>query len=418
MPRSWPYFAILHLLLTAAAGVLLRAAPYFQMTGIDYGNVLHAHSHTGVLGWGYVALFLLLANQFFPDSFQVQRHIRICFVLTQFVVIGMFIAFFLQGYALFSVIFSSLHGLLSYWFVFWFFKHSHHAFKKNKTKTNVPLAFACGALFALFISYFGPWSLGYLASNGLRDTPWFDLSVYFFLHFQYNGWFLFALVAVVYAVMDQQQIPYSLKRARFQFWIGIVSLFPAFLVSALWLNPGPLWQTIAFVAGCLQLTAALLLGVNVWHARHVLRLKWSTRSFLLLALAIAALLLKSVMEPISTISGLKELVFDTRSVVIGFLHLVLLGFMSFLCLALFLQKGWLNARSRIVRTGSVSFIVGFLLNELVLFLQGLMQWTGDTHLPYANALLFAAALLLLGGSGLFGASYIIDRQKDHLSHGI
>lgn len=120
------------------------------------------------------------------------------------------------------------------------------------------------------------------------------------------------------------------------------------------------------------------------------------------------------MEPLTAISGLNELVFDTRSVVIGFLHLVLLGFMSFLCLALFLQKGWLGSSHRNVRLGSALFIVGFLLNELVLFLQSLMQWTGSAPLP-AHSLLFVAALLLLGGSALLGAGYF-NRRKDRASH--
>lgn len=402
MERFGIRLTILYFFLVAALGTLLRSIPFFHLSSIDYNYVLHAHSHVAILGWGYLAMFLLFANQFFPNAFKTERHIRICFILTHLAIFGIFITFLLQGYGMFSNSFLALHGLLIYWFVFWFFRHSHRALKTSRNGTkNIPLVYANGALVALFISFFGPWSLGYLAASGLRDTPWFDLSVYFFLHFQYNGWFLFGLIAIVYAILVKLRIPFSRKLARLQFWFGFVSLFPAFLLYSLLLDPGHGWRAVAFLANCLQLVSVILFCVNMWRARSGLVEKWPRWSQVFLSLSVMALLLKTIMEILSAIPGLSELVFDTRSVVIGYLHLVLLGFMSFLVLALFLHKGWLEADGNVTRIAFTLFIIGFLLNELTLFLQGLMSWTSGLTLPYANALLFIAALMLLCGIGLF-----------------
>ncbi|MCF3942055.1 hypothetical protein [Oceanobacillus alkalisoli] len=95
-------------------------------------------------------------------------------------------------------------------------------------------------------------------------------------------------------------------------------------------------------------------------------------------------------------SGLAELVNSTRSVIIGYLHLTLLGFISIFILLQYQMQGIIQA-NRLYSTGFGIFFAGFMVNELYLFLQAFVQWTGFFTLPfYGEGLLIAAILLGIG----------------------
>lgn len=54
------------------------------------------------------------------------------------------------------------------------------------------------------------------------------------------------------------------------------------------------------------------------------------------------------------------------------------------------------------------FVIGFLLNELLLFLRSLVLWTDCFGIPLYSELLFVAAILLL-----FGVTMILLSVKQH-----
>ena len=65
-----------------------------------------------------------------------------------------------------------------------------------------------------------------------------------------------------------------------------------------------------------------------------------------LNLSLTALAVKMLLELGSAIPALEPLVFSTRSIVIGYLHLVLLGFVSCMILALAIHMQWLSVRGK------------------------------------------------------------------------
>ncbi len=48
----------------------------------------------------------------------------------------------------------------------------------------------------MVLSTLGVWSMAPLLANGLSGTEWYYWSIQFFLHFQFNGWFWFAALAL------------------------------------------------------------------------------------------------------------------------------------------------------------------------------------------------------------------------------
>src|SRR5699024_12092167 len=97
------------------------------------------------------------------------------------------------------------------------------------------------------------------------------------------------------------------------------------------------------------------------------------------------------------------LIFDTRPVIVGYLHLMLLGFISIFILTQYQITGLLDEQKNTVLYGLAIFIFGFVINELVLFIYGLAGWNG-WNIPFTNKLFFIASILLLIGILLIWSS--------------
>ncbi|MFH7014977.1 hypothetical protein [Flavobacterium sp. FlaQc-47] len=120
---------------------------------INYSFILHAHSHIAMLGWVYLIIYVLIVRFFIPKVKSSKPFYNRLFWLTEFSVIGMMIAFPIQGYALFSIVFSTMHILLSYVFCRIIWRDS----LKEKTEAQ-RLLFV--AILFMVLSTFGVWCLG------------------------------------------------------------------------------------------------------------------------------------------------------------------------------------------------------------------------------------------------------------------
>ena len=106
--------------------------------------------------------------------------------------------------------------------------------------------------------------------------------------------------------------------------------------------------------------------------------------------------LKSILEFGLLYEPLAKLVFETRSVIIGYLHLTFLGFISIFILTLYQIIGLLHESNKQVLYGIGIFIFGFIWNELVLFTLGLTEWLDKSYYFQNELLIGASALLLIG----------------------
>lgn len=89
--------------------------------------------------------------------------------------------------------------------------------------------------------------------------------------------------------------------------------------------------------------------------------------------------------------------------IIAYLHLVVLGFVTFMVLGFFIYQGLLTLRTGAARTGLLLFIAGVILNELLLLIQSLLQFSSLVWGAAGYYLLGAALIMSAGALSVSGA---------------
>lgn len=202
MKTGWVKFSLFYLLSIALLGSLMRLGFITGAFAENYKHILHAHSHIAFLGWVYPVLFLALTNNFLKPAAIEKGKYHLQFIITQFIIGGMFIAFLCQGYGVFSIILSTIFQLMTYWFTFRFLADLK---KEQGNNFSIPARFARVALWSLFISSFGTWGLAVINARGLGKTGLYNMAIYFYLHFQYNGWFSFSIISLFFCLIGKTQ---------------------------------------------------------------------------------------------------------------------------------------------------------------------------------------------------------------------
>lgn len=372
------------LVVVAALGALLRWQSVWPMAGVNYTHWLHAHSHTAFLGWVFNAFFALALHRFVAEE-DVRVFWRL-FGLMQVAVVGMLIAYPIQGYGAVSIVFSTLHMVCSVVFA-WRLWRRNRATPAARIHLRVALAF-------MIMSGLGPLTLGPLAALGMRDSPAYLLSIYFYLHCQYNGWFMFFLQALAWQEMPEDR---TADARRSALWLGAGAVL-TLVLSALWLHPPGWVYAVAAVGGAAQVIGCfyLLSGLRGFEE------KFSGAARGLVGLVVAAFLLKHALQAASAWPALETLV-NHRFMVIAFLHLVFLGVVTPSLLAWALRLGWLRD-SGWTRAGIGVFFTGAVVSELVL-VGAPLGWV----CPRLMETLLAATLAMLVGAVAVAAN--LKRKK-------
>ena len=124
----------------------------------------------------------------------------------------------------------------------------------------------------------------------------------------------------------------------------------------------------------------------------------------LLGLAAIALTIKLLLQLGSTIPSLSTLAFGFRPIVIGYLHLVLLGVIT-----LFLI-GFMFAANFIAINKKATAGAGIIINEVFLMTQGVGA-LDYINIPYINTALLVAAVIMFAGLLLLNISQQNKLQK-------
>ncbi len=142
---------------------------------------------------------------------------------------GMLIAFPLEGYAFWSISFSTLSIFVSYSFAIRYWKDLN----RLPVKTNSHYWFKAGLIFSV-LSSLGAFSLAFMMANKIVSEKWYLAAVYFFLHFQYNGWFFFAGMGLMISLIEK--VIHQTKPLTVTFWLFCLACGPAYFLSALWME--------------------------------------------------------------------------------------------------------------------------------------------------------------------------------------
>lgn len=397
--KTWFLVSFAYLVLVALMGTLLRLNFFYPLTGIPYDHLLHAHSHTGMLGWVYSVLFTGLLLVFHPQGFWERRY-KVLFWATQVANLGMLVTFLMQGYGAYSIAFSTLHILLSYAFILVFTKDTKALLKTYSVPEAYALKFVYAGLFYLFLSSFGPWGLAVIAANGLKDSNLYDQAIYFYLHFQYNGWFLLTLIGLFVNYLGGHT-SLSIQPLARAFHLLAWTMIPAYALSLLGFEVSCIILGIALVTALLQLAGGLSLGASFRFGRP----DNGGQPKVIQAIGIFVIgmfFLKWIFQAIGAVPLFHELSYQTREVVIGYLHLNMLGIVTAGLFYWGYQYRLLKLNTKIAKTGLWIFLTGFILSEILLFGQGLGSWGFQVGIPGFQQWAFGMHGLMLAGLGMMG----------------
>lgn len=406
MPRYLIHTAFFLFIVTALSGMWMRLYPLLSNPMISYDNVLHGHSHLAILGWAFLGVFVTFLAILWPQI-KNKRHAIILTLAIFTASILMFLAFLYEGYAMYSIIMSTIHIFVEYWAIVYIYRQ----LKAQDHLPKVGKLFIHGSLIALFISTLGPFGLGYLGAMGLRETDLFDMAIYLYLHFQYNGWLFLFLIGLFILILQQKRINLQTTAFRSGFWIYLITLFPWSLSAISYAELSPLLDRLATIGLIGQWVGVLFILYGMVISWKPIQRRMANITSLTLLLTIVLLLFKSVMELGLISPSLASLVFNTRSVIIGYLHFTLLGFVSLFILTQLQMLKVIDTNRTLFSYGMIIFLCGWLMNELYLFIMGFMSWLGGPAIPfYTEGLLFASILLLIGISFIW-ISYMIKKRS-------
>ncbi|MCO5237643.1 MAG: hypothetical protein M9933_15390 [Chitinophagaceae bacterium] len=382
--RKWFLAGIVNLSLVALLGTVMRYKIAFDLPLFVQNNLLHAHSHFAFSGWISHILFTALAILISPFISRVRQKKYFWLIVANLVsAYGMLIAFSMQGYRAVSITFSTLSLLVGVSYAYVFIKDSRYLPRNDIAK---PWAIA-GLLFNV-ISVAGPFTLAYLMASKSNSREMTLASIHYFLHFQYNGWFFFGGMALITTLL-----PKKFLNLKWYFVLFTLTVIPTFFQSVLWIKL-PAWlRFVTAVATLVQLTAWLVLVARSWPLVHRCRSDRHSWMRLFLFTAATAMTLKLVLQALSMIPSLGQMLFDYRPIIIFYLHLVLLGVFSLFIIYYCFRTGQLQP-TRIAKKATIGFFAGVVLNELVLGVQGIAS-IALFPVPFVNEMLFCAAFLLL-----------------------
>lgn len=353
MVRKWLWVSVLHLLFAALMGCLLRLYGVGIDSGLVYGHLLHAHSHTAMMGWVYLAVTSLIYVHFIEKP-----GYKLLFGVTIGSVWGLMISFALQGYGLFSILFCCIHLLCSYGFVF-------RTLKEIGKESSQSLSLLRTSLYLLVLSTLGIWAIGPAIALFGKGAALFSAAIQFYLHFQFNGFFYFAVWALLFKMLDIR-VSEGLFRSFLR--ISLLSVALTFALPLSWYYPAGYWHWIQVSGAVFQayVTIQLLLALRDQLKSRILK----RSEKVLLVFSIFSLLLKTVFPLLLVYPELMSLSHEIRSITIAYIHMMMLGMVSGF-LVFFMINSGLLVDSKALKWGTGLFITGFFATELILFFQGL-----------------------------------------------
>jgi hypothetical protein len=392
----WATLSLLNFVIVSLAGVILRYKIAFSLPWVNYEHLLNAHSHFAFAGWISMALFTAFVYMLAENRASIKKGYLYQFYLAQIANFGMLLSFLFEGYGTLSISFSILSILFSYWFTWQYWK--------DLAKSNLPLLlkyFAKGALSFFVLSSVGSLLLGYIIANKIFDKNLYHNFVYLFLHFQYNGWFTFGILTIFFQMLYSKKILFNEKKGFLVFTLLATACVPAYCLSILWTNP-PVWiYILAALAGLVQLAGAVLLIQMIYSLRKRLSSEFANPIKTFLLLSLLAFSTKFLLQSLSAIPVIGVQAFGTRPVIIGYLHLVLLGFTSFFLFGFFLTEKLFRPVTGFWAISLILFITGVLANEIFLMIQGLSSIMQSGWGSSGIFLLVVSLLIFIGLSLLF-----------------
>jgi len=393
----WVKLSLVNLCTVALVGMILRSKILFSLPFIDYNRLLDAHAHFAFGAWATLALMFLLVYELLPQSLYKTpiHHWMLAGVsLNSWILL---FTFTFSGNSNFSNIFSTLFIFFTYAFSWLLIRDLR---KSGVSKTVFLLGVS--SVVCLIISSAGPFALAYLFAVKSLNAVLYKDALYTYLHFQYNGFFTLAVFALLFHKLESK-ISIEAKKNIHRFSVLLViSILPSQFLTFLWQGPNKLFLLIAATGSILLLLSLYWFIISALSISKVYKSVTPVVRYLGI-LSMSAFMLKTFLQGFTIFPWVGNAVFGDRPVIIGFLHLVFLGFVSIFLLAYFSQSEFLNIKNRFTRAALVVFTLGVIFNEAILMSQGLgaMFIRGSQLFPW---LLWVASIWLFCGAVLIAVA--------------
>ena len=385
----WIGLSLINLCIVALLGFTLRSKILFPIEHIDFRNFLSAHSHFAFGGWVGLVLITMLIYDLLPPELSNKKKYNYVLWGIEITSLGMAFSFPFSGYSVVSVLFSSLYIFVFLAFA-WFFVYDIIKIDIN----NSVRLLGVSAIISAIVSFLGPLGLVYILLSRSGSSILYRDSIYTFLHFQYNGFFTLSVFTLLLNQVLKSRLP--LPKFVSNFCILLCLSVPTTLFLALlWHNKLSFY--IIAIVGCILNLMTLL------HFFRLVRRLDLRNSFpdslarILLQLSLLSFTVKMVLQIGTVVPPLGNAVYGDRPVIIGFLHLVFLGFVTFYILSTLTMSGYFRLSHKNVKYPIMLFSSGIILNELLLMLQGfgiLLRMNSNLF----SWLLWLAALILFIGA--------------------
>jgi len=303
--------------------------------------------------------------------------------------LGMLISFSIQGYRVISIAFSTLFLLVTYWFAALVYP------KLNFIVNASSRLLIKAGIWCLVLSSIGPLALGALKASGNTGAI-YQNAIYFYLHFQMNGWMLLTVLGLVFKnyLRFNDAAGKSIRPWIYGF---ILSGFPLFFIFTLWSKPSSWVGEIAFLAALIN--AISWLGII---QKTFCMLK---KAPVMIQVALLAVSLKVLFQVLVCVPQIGEWTFSNRNLIIGYVHLLTLGCVTPVLLHLFTRHLSIKYIER-------SYIALVVLYLVLLFIQPVLSLYRIAIPNYQHLLLCISLLFCLSGLCYYRKLYPLPKLKN------
>lgn len=383
----WIKLCVFNFLIVSIVGVMMRYNMAFSLPGFNHKFMQESHSHFAFYGWVSATIYLFVSDYLAKHNPTISTlKYQVLMIANQIGSYGMLFTFFYGGYYWLSIVFASIALFTGFaYFIFLLIDT-----KENKNLEIIWLK--AGSFFAI-ISAIGIFGLAYFSSRKEEYEILFRASTYFYLHYQYNGFFLFSCIGLLLISLKKFGIIIPAKLNKTIFYFLFIGCFFGYGLSILWAEIPALWYMFFTIISIVQLFGAWKLYNWVWKNRA----EFSEYHFvqkLLLAVVGFSFLIKFILQTASAIPVLGVYAFNSINIVIAYLHLVLLMGISLFLIWKILDLNCFKF-NKILKISVLFMVFGIVLNEIVLSLAGIFSMF---YIPFLSAkywLLFASIVVMI-----------------------
>lgn len=384
-PKRLLSLGLLSLVVVALLGVIMRYKIGFSLPIVNQKHLQLAHSGFAFSGLitHFLLTFILIVIKDSLKSSQLK-------FLTQTIQSNLLfsyiacMAFIWQGFGLIAVV----AQLISFISVLLFVVLG--LFNWTTIKSPTIRWFKMGGVLFLFSMIAHIWLIKMWLTGSMTQHNYLA-ATYWFLHFQYNGWFFFGCMGLLVNWMHQHQLVFANQNAFFKSFA--ISVIPAYGLSVLWLKL-PVWIYILVILSALAQFVGLIYLISQFLTAGFKKIATQKPVlFFVGLLSMLALMIKIALQAGSTIPSISKLAFGFRPIVIAYLHLVLLAFTLLFLLAYLIDQPYFTLNRKSAQAIRF-FAVMVFLNEFFLGIQGIASLS-YTVIPFINEILLLVALLLL-----------------------